>query len=93
MQSSRCQQHPHNPLLRPPLLLVHRYMPLQQHQQPPLEQQQQPASSFVIATKSVSAEVYVFDTRHYANQADGDTPLEQECRPDLRLTGVTPHTQ
>jgi hypothetical protein len=50
--------------------------------------QQAQGRSFLIATKTVSAEVYVFDTANYEHQAHGDKPSEEvECRPDLRLTG------
>lgn len=50
-------------------------------------------SAFVAATKTVSAEVYVFDSSKVeaegtaaAAAADDDDAV---CRPDLRLTGVT----
>jgi hypothetical protein len=50
--------------------------------------QQAQGRSFLIATKTVSAEVYVFGTDNYAHQAHGHKPSgEEECRPSLRLTG------
>lgn len=51
--------------------------------------QQAQRRSFLIATKTVSAQVYVFDTANYEHQVHGHKPSgEEECRPDLRLTGA-----
>lgn len=54
--------------------------------------------SVVIATKTVSAEVFVFDSsNHTTPEADGegdggiDPDAHAECRPDLRLTGRQVH--
>jgi len=43
-----------------------------------------PQDRFIIATKTVSAEVYVFD---YSKHDSKPSP-DGACRPDLRLTGV-----
>lgn len=53
-------------------------------------QQQQQQHSPIIATKTVSAEVYVFDSSSYAAE-NIKLPLEEhvECKPDLRLTGAS----
>jgi histone-binding protein RBBP4 len=42
-----------------------------------------PQNSFVIATKTVSAEVYVFDYSKHPSKP----PLDGACNPDLRLKG------
>ena len=45
-----------------------------------------PQEKFIIATKTISAEVYVFDYSKHPSKP----PSDGECRPDLRLLG---HTQ
>jgi len=42
-----------------------------------------PQNSFIIATKTVSAEVYVFDYSKHPSKP----PLDGACNPDLRLKG------
>jgi histone-binding protein RBBP4 len=42
-----------------------------------------PQNSFIIATKTVSAEVYVFDYSKHPSKP----PQEGHCNPDLRLRG------
>lgn len=42
-----------------------------------------PQNSFIIATKTVSAEVYVFDYSKHPSKP----PLDGTCNPDLRLRG------
>ena len=42
-----------------------------------------PQDPFIIATKTVSAEVYVFDYSKHDSKPSSDG----QCRPDLRLTG------
>ena len=41
-----------------------------------------PQNSFLIATKTISAEVYVFDYSKHPSK-----PTNNECHPDLRLVG------
>lgn len=42
-----------------------------------------PQNTFIIATKTVSAEVYVFDYSKHPSKP----PQERRCNPDLRLQG------
>ena len=41
-----------------------------------------PQNPFLIATKTISADVYVFDYSRHPSK-----PTDNECQPDLRLTG------
>ncbi|XP_023770617.1 WD-40 repeat-containing protein MSI1 [Lactuca sativa] len=48
-----------------------------------------PQNPFVIASKTINAEVHVFDYRIHPCESDPPSEREKECKPDLRLKGHT----